>query len=605
MAPQSLRNILLLSVLFPFALSVPTTDPSSSAEFPTSLRPKAIYSHTEKPVGPFRRLRNALIERIWSIPGSSAPEYTPTSASSPGVAPENFRARYGADVVLRFRVNSEDEARALAEASNILYLDIWEATDEWVDIRIAKDVVPSFIGLLPPSLRDSYTPLMHDLARAVYDTYPQSSSTDEGNTVTPGLTTLHDWASGRGAPEDLFFRDYQPLSVLYPWLRLIASLFPNHASLTSIGLSAEGRDIPALRIGARPANDEPDHGTEKRQTLLIVGGTHAREWISVSTSAYIAYNLVTRYGHPQYPYVTKILDHFDVVFVPVLNPDGYEYTWTTDRLWRKNRQATSLPFCPGIDIGRSFPFGWDGFGETDNPCSDSYAGPAPLAGTEAQVLFEWARNQTDNNNVELVSFLDLHSYSQQVLYPYSYTCDVSPPTLEDLEEVALGLAKSFRLTNGHYYGVESACEGGISFQAHQKDHSSKRTRIQADAQGGSALDFFYHDLLVKFSFQIKLRDTGNYGFLLPRSNIVPTGEEAYEAVVGLGRWLLGNRGIESVKGTTVWGPEPAPGQDNSRQDKPAATEVHAAPAKAEEEKDDDDYLYDDLDFELRRRRRRR
>lgn len=584
----SFCKILIWSTVISSVLSVPTAESSSS----TPLRPKALYPHTERPTGPFRRLRNALIEKIWSIPD---PTVNTVSSAPPATrTPENFCARYGGDVVLRFQVKTEDEVKALSKATNILYLDVWDATNEWVDIRIAKDVVPSFIGLLPASLRDSYTPLMHDLARAVYETYPDPRST-EGSSLISGVTTVHDWALSKSTPEDLFFQDYQPLSVLYPWLRLIASLFPSHATLISLGLSTEGRDIPALRIGARPANT-PTDSDERRQTLLIVGGTHAREWISVSTTAYIAYNLITRYGHPHYPYVTKILDHFDVVFVPVLNPDGYEYTWTTDRLWRKNRQSTSLPFCPGVDIGRSFPFGWDGFGDADNPCSDSYAGPAPLAATEAQILSEWARNQTDHNDVEFVSFVDFHSYSQQVLYPYSYTCDVAPPTLEDLEEVALGLAKSFRLTNGHYYGVESACEGGISYQ-----DKMKKTRIQAESQGGSALDFFYHELVVKLSFQIKLRDTGNYGFLLPKSNIVPTGEEAYEAVVGLGRWLLGDHGIERASEddrSSVWGVETT---SSSRQDQ----EEEALEDKTFAADDNSEDFYDDAELELRKRRRRR
>ncbi|KAK5387824.1 putative metallocarboxypeptidase ecm14 [Exophiala xenobiotica] len=571
-------------------VTLPPIEPQSHA----SLRPQTSYSAKVRSTRPFSRLRDIIIEKIWSIPGKNTHKGCSSSQPLPQL-PRSFHARYGNDVVLRFGVRTEDEAKALSEATSMLYLDIWEATDDWVDIRIAKDVVPSFIGLLPTSLHHAYRPLMHDLARAVYDTYPTLSS--DQSPLLSTLITAHGGRTHLGTPQDLFFQDYQPLSVLYPWLRLVASMFPAHAELLTIGQSAEGRDIHALRLGAKSQPGDPH---DERHTLLVVGGTHAREWISISTTAYVAYSLATQYGHPHFHAVTKLLDHFDIVFVPVLNPDGYEYTWTTDRLWRKNRQSTSLPFCPGIDLDRSFRFEWDGHGSADNACSDDYAGPAPLIAREAQVLTEWARNETQTNNTTFVSYLDLHSYSQEVLYPYSYTCDIDPPNLEDLEEVALGLAKSFRLTNGHYYAVESACRGSITYQDKGGKVKKTRTRVQPESQGGSALDFFYHDLDVKLAFQIKLRDTGTYGFLLPKSNILPTGEEAYEAVMALGRWLLGNHGIESVDPNSdpVWGVE--------KTSEVTVEEILGGSGSEIDEYEENNEGYEDgWDVELRRRRRRR
>lgn len=46
------------------------------------------------------------------------------------------------------------------------------------------------------------------------------------------------------------------------------------------------------------------------------------------------------------------------------------------------------------------------------------------------------------------------------------------------------------------------------------------------------------------SYQVKLRDTGSYGFLLPPEKIVPTGEEMYAALRYFADYLLGNNGME-------------------------------------------------------------
>ena len=582
---SSLRTLLLFAAILSPAIAVPTdtADPH--------LPPISAPHRPQTGRGPFTRLRDSLIQHIWGVPSRNQIETQCNHRRPKSSAPPNFRARYDGDVVLRFKIKSAEDAKALADVSDILYLDVWESSNDWVDIRLAKDVVPSVLSLLPASLKITYTPLMHDLVQTIYDAYPSHARNQEQTSHRGFTSSLSGFTADAGSNRELFFQEYQPFSVIEPWMRLMASLFPSHVSKFSIGMSYEGRDIPALRVGVHPT--KTDHALPPRKTILITGGSHAREWISTTTVNYIAYSLITRYG--PFSAVTKLLEEFDFVFIPTLNPDGYVYTWDVDRLWRKNRQETDLHFCHGIDLDRAWGFQWDGESARSNPCSESYAGGEPFEGTEAKRLADWARNETENNNASIVAFLDLHSYSQQVLYPYSYSCALTPPALEDLQELAMGLAKAFRLTNGHFYGVGSACHANTV----APDNRGMPVQPKMELGGGSALDWFYHELGVKHTFQIKLRDTGSYGFLLPKAHIVPTGQETFNAVLALGRYLLGEWALKldwDKEFIRVAGVEK---DFNEPEEQEAALLVDNAKEEVEEKEEEDDWSMD-----LKRRKRR-
>ncbi|KAI9773623.1 MAG: putative metallocarboxypeptidase ecm14 [Geoglossum simile] len=507
----------------------------------------------------------------------------------PGFSPPlNLRTKYDGDIVLRFNVSTADEAKALAEAASVLFLDIWGSNNDWVDIRLAKDVVPPLLGLLPSSLQRSHTPLIYDLTQAVSRSYQSSSPSDQSPQVTRGSHVFtHDLHTSTDTTENPFFSNYQPMSVIIPWMKLLAALFPTHVRIFSIGQTFEGRDIPAFRLGVRPAEDRQEP-RQPRKTVLISGGSHAREWISVSTVNYIANSLITSYGKSDL--ITKLLDKFDWVIIPTLNVDGYVYTWENDRLWRKNRQDTTLRFCHGIDLDRSFGFQWDG-SSRGNPCSESFSGEYAFQAVESRRLAEWAKNEKDNNNIDFVGFLDFHSYSQQILYPYSYSCGNLPPSLENLEELAMGLAKAIRISTGEPYSITSACEGTITMESGQR-----LVHPRMETGGGSALDWFYQELGVRYAYQIKLRDTGSYGFLLPEENILPTGEEALHAIEYFGKFLESGM--------------PFPVNELSTEDQPEEASTDQVPAKMGPVEVNANGVKDlgnteeDANWELRRRRRR-
>lgn len=462
----------------------------------------------------------------------------PTKAAAPPPVLNQLRAQYANQLVVRFNVTTAAEETALSEAAARLFLDVWAFTQDYVDIRLHADEVKPLLSLLPKSLHLSQWTLIPDLAAAVYQSLPTDGNTrhSEPQTVAPVLNI------GSAPGDNLFFQDYQSLPVIIRWMRLLEAMFPSFVQFLDIGLSYEGRGIPALRVGV----PNPDPEAPPRKTIIVMGGSHAREWISTSTVNYLAWSFITTFGKERM--ITKLLDEYDIIFVPVANPDGYEYTWHVDRLWRKTRQETNLQFCRGLDLDRAYGYEWDGSRVQRDPCSESYGGEKPFQAVEAVHIANWARNESVRNNVRFVGLIDLHSYSQQILYPYSYSCSVDPPNLENLEELAAGIAKSIRLANGESYTVTSACEGAVTAR-----NSGERSWTRIESGGGSAVDWFYHEMRAHFSYQIKLRDTGSYGFLLPKESIVSTGEEIFNAMKYYGDYLLGNNGIE-------WFPE-ADGND--------------------------------------------
>ena len=574
----------LPALLSAFVVAVP----SPESYFQRSLTQQTVDQHSR-----WRSLTDRLIGSIWGL-SKQKDQVRGRQKESFGWQPSaHTLARYGGDVVLRFNVSTSEEAKGLAEAADTLLLDVWEFTQDWVDIRLAKDIVPSLLGLLPASLQQSHTPLLQEreLAQAIADTYPAP----RGRTP-PTITTAPSPLRNRPALQETndFFADYQRLSVIEPWMRLFAELYKSHVRLIKIGVSYEGRDILGLRVGVHPTNDE-DPDPKKRKTVLITGGMHAREWISTSTVNYIAYSLFTGYGKT--PTITKLLEDFDFVFVPTLNPDGYVYSWETDRLWRKNRQQTNIRFCQGIDLDRGFGFEWDAVSTAGNPCSENFAGETPFEAVESKRLADWARNETDNNNVQFVGFLDLHSYSQQILYPYSYSCDETPAGQENLEELAVGLEKAIRISSGVSYETIPACEGNVAASGKE----GTRTLLpRIEEQGGSSLDWFYHEMQVRYAYQIKLRDRGTYGFLLPKDNIVPTGKEILEAFLYYGQFLQDLYESGESMSTRVERPASSP----TGQDEIEDADWVMVEDIAQEEPATAALLLEDAQWELRRRRKR-
>ena len=90
-------------------------------------------------------LRNTAIEKVFGVPPKTITTDKPNSLSRPSSTqlPATLLAKYGGDVVLRFNLTTPAEEHALAEAADTLFLDVWEFTDNWADIRLREDDVCS------------------------------------------------------------------------------------------------------------------------------------------------------------------------------------------------------------------------------------------------------------------------------------------------------------------------------------------------------------------------------------------------------------------------------------------------------------------------------
>lgn len=493
----------------------------------TGVRAHARGAHDHAPLFPFlTKFRDAAVEFFFG-------RHPTKETTRPVASLESLRNKYANELVIRFNVTNAAEEQALAEASNRLFLDIWGVTRDYVDVRMHNSQLSPLLGLLPEALQSAHFTLISDLPRVVFESLSKETSSH----IIGPKGMLEKPPTALTVADNLFFMRYHPLKTVRQWMQLLESIFPEHVEYLSIGQSAEGREIPALRVG----HPGIDSGPGPRKTMVITAGLHAREWISTTTANYVAWALITEFNKD--PIITKFLHHFDVVFIPVLNTDGMEYSWQEDRLWRKTRQDTSLSMCKGFDLDRSFGFGENNEYLPTDPCSEDYGGDKPFEAIEAVALAEWAHNEARNSKVQFVGMIDYHSYSQQILFPYAYTCNVEPPNLENLEELAAGIAKTVRLSSGEAYSISPACDAAMV--ADKGKRSMPRIRLNEGA--GSVMDWFYQELKAHFSYQIKLRDHGLYGFLLPQEEIIPTGQEMFFVMKYVADYMLGNNGIEMIK----------------------------------------------------------
>lgn len=227
-------------------------------------------------------------------------------------------------------------------------------------------------------------------------------------------------------------------------LKAMETAHPNQAKVFVLGDSLEGRHIYAMKVSANVQLDEDE------AQVLFVGCHHAREWISVEVPFLFGQYLLDNYGSN--PEVTRLMDSSAIWIVPLVNPDGLEYSIHSYRYWRKNRRDNGDGSW-GVDLNRnySYAWAWDDFGSSPVPDSEVYRGRSPFSEPEVQVV----RDLISSKNFQ--ALISYHSYAQDILYPWGYTTTLTPDDAR-LRTLAAGMAQRIRAVNGRVYTYGAAAE---------------------------------------------------------------------------------------------------------------------------------------------------
>ncbi|KNE72944.1 hypothetical protein AMAG_17176 [Allomyces macrogynus ATCC 38327] len=363
----------------------------------------------------------------------AVPLASPDAAATPAAG-----AGYAGHQVLRVFLDKHD----LASVRSAL-----QGTDIWTDLALTSTYVDvradaAHAAQLRTQFRTEV--LIADVEAAMTASTQPATVSDDG-AAGPGRNAVDgEVAADAVSAKFGIGTNYLGYDAMRSMWDAMAAQWPGRVTVAKVGASYENRTIAAVKVTS--GKDGGKEGGKK--TVVVVSGLHAREWIAPAATINIMSNLASTYG--TVPRVTALLDTFDFYFVPIVNVDGYEYSMTKDRLWRKNRQPTSSS-CIGIDLNRNFPYKWSPPSSTATPCDATYPGSKAGEAMEITALTNWITTLPN-----LVAFYDLHAYSQLWMYPFGYACNAQPTDAAALAAVA-STAQAAMNATGAPFAVGSIC----------------------------------------------------------------------------------------------------------------------------------------------------
>jgi hypothetical protein len=227
-----------------------------------------------------------------------------------------------------------------------------------------------------------------------------------------------------------------PLMPLKDWYHRMAQQNPDVVKEEVIGHSVLGQAIMAYKV-TQGARDETD---ASRPVALYDSTQHAREWIATEIERrWFAYVLAHKKDKDGAAPMKDILQSRELWFVPVVNVDGYDYTFANagTRLWRKNLRDNNgdgqITNVDGVDPNRNWPVKWnyDLEGASNQPTNETFHGSGPGSEPEVQAL------RTLEARIRPKFQIDYHSFAKLILYPEGWQVE-TPATDAPLLQALAG-----------------------------------------------------------------------------------------------------------------------------------------------------------------------
>ncbi|CAB3381388.1 Hypothetical predicted protein [Cloeon dipterum] len=288
---------------------------------------------------------------------------------------------------------------------------------------------------------------------------------------------------------------YLNFDEIMAYVKTVAEMFPEIATIIDIGTSWEGRPMRLLKLSNGPG----------KNAVFMDSAIHAREWLGPLTLIHFIDQLTKNLQENQ-----ALLDANDWFFLLVANPDGYVYSWSEDRFWRKTRKPNNGSDCIGTDPNRNFDYLWKE--ANDDVCTQHYSGSEPFSEPECAAISKFILE-----NTKITLYLAMHSYGQLILLPWVVEKNQTVSSDNKLESVAKEAQRALAAVNGTQYSVGTTTQV-LGYVAH-----------------GTSFDWAFAKAGIQLSYTMELSPKWNgqvveANFILDPARIPVVKAESWEAV---------------------------------------------------------------------------